>query len=43
MPNALGWFKWSDNIILYVEVISWDKILKDADMRNKIFFHKLGI
>lgn len=43
MPDALGWFKWHGNINLYVEVISWDKILKDAGMRNKIFFHKLGI
>jgi hypothetical protein len=43
MPDALGWFWWHENINLYVEVISWDKILKDADMRNKVFFHKLGI
>jgi hypothetical protein len=28
---------------LYIEVLSWDKIRKDAEMRNKIFFHKLGI
>jgi hypothetical protein len=28
---------------LYIEVLSWDKILKDATMRNKIFFYKLGI
>jgi len=43
MPDSLGWFWWHENINLYVEVISWDKTLKDADMRNKIFFHKLGI
>ncbi|MBC8503582.1 MAG: sensor histidine kinase [Chloroflexi bacterium] len=43
MPDGLGWFEWLDNINLYVEVISWDKVLKDANMRNKIFFHKLGI
>lgn len=43
MSDRLGWFKWHDNINLYLEVISWDKILHDATMRNKIFFHKLGI
>lgn len=43
MPDRLGWFKWYSNINLYVEVLSWDKILKDANMRNKVFFHKLGI
>ncbi len=43
MPDRLGWFQWLENINLYVEVISWDKLLKDAKMRNQIFFQKLGI
>lgn len=43
MPDRLGWFQWQENINLYIEVLSWDKVLKDADMRNKVFFHKLGI
>lgn len=43
MPDRLGWFQWMVNINLYVEVISWDKMLKDAKMRNQIFFQKLGI
>ena len=43
MPDRLGWFQWMGNINLYIEVISWDKVLKDAKMRNQIFFHKLGI
>lgn len=43
MPDRLGWFQWRGNINLYVEVISWDKVLKDAKMRNQIFFQKLGI
>lgn len=43
MPDHKGWFLWVDNINLYIEVISWDKVLHDADMRNKVFFHKLGI
>jgi len=43
MPDRLGWFQWLENINLYIEVISWDKVLKDAKMRNQIFFKKLGI
>ena len=43
MPDRMGWFQWIENINLYMEVLSWDKLLKDADMRNKIFFSKLGI
>jgi hypothetical protein len=43
MPDRLGWFQRMGNINLYVEVISWDKVLRDAKMRNQIFFQKLGI
>jgi hypothetical protein len=43
MPDGMGWFKWFANSNLYMEVIGWNKILKDANMRNKVFFHKLGI
>lgn len=43
MPDRLGWFQWMSNINLYIEVVSWDKVLKDARMRSQIFFQKLGI
>lgn len=43
MPDGLGWFNWFSNISLYMEVVSWTKLLRDAEMRNKVFFHKLGI
>jgi hypothetical protein len=43
MPDGMGWFGWRTNINLYIEVMSWDKLLKDADMRNRVFFQKLGI
>ena len=43
MPDKLGWFQWHGNMNLHLEVIGWDKVLKDAKMRNKIFFQKLGI
>jgi hypothetical protein len=43
MPDRMGWFHWYDNINLYIEVISWDKLHRDAKMRNQTFFQKLGI
>lgn len=43
MPDGMGWFRWFGNNCLYMEVISWTKLLRDAEMRNKIFFNKLGI
>jgi len=43
MPDRKGYFRWHANLNLYLEALSWDKVLKDAGMRNKVFFHKLGI
>jgi hypothetical protein len=43
MPDRKGYFRWHDNLNLYLEVLGWDKILDDAVLRNRIFFHKLGI
>jgi len=43
MPDRLGYFSWHEKLNLYFEVLSWDKVLRDANMRNKVFFHKLGI
>jgi hypothetical protein len=43
MPDGLGYFQWFPNIRLYMEVLSWTKVLADAEMRNKVFFHKLNI
>lgn len=43
MPDNLGYYGRNDNLNLYYELLSWDKVLRDADLRNKIFFEKLGI
>ena len=43
MPDKQGSFSWNGNVNLYIEVLSWEKVLKDAQMRNKVFVHKLGI
>jgi hypothetical protein len=34
---------WYQNTRLYIEVWSWDKVVRDASMRNAIFFQTLGI
>lgn len=43
MPDGRGYFDYHQKLNLYTEVLSWDKVLNDACMRNKIFFHKLGL
>jgi len=43
MPDELGYFKWFPNNRFYMEVIAWDKVLQDAEQRNKIFFKILGL
>lgn len=43
MPDGLGYFQWFERINLYMEVLSWTKVLRDAQMRNRVFFHKLGL
>lgn len=43
MSDGMGFFFWFTNIRLYLEVLTWDKLLKDSELRNKIFFKKLGL
>lgn len=43
LPDGEWYFKHHSNNNLYIEVLSWDKILKDSKMRNSIFFEKLKI
>lgn len=43
MPDGKGWFSYLSGPRIYIEVLSWDKVLNDAILRNRIFFHKLGI
>ncbi len=42
-PDGEGYFKYHNKLKLYTEFISWDKLLRDAAMRNRVFFNKLGI
>lgn len=41
MPDGLGFFHWISGSNLYIEVLSWEKVLKDAEMRNYFFFRRL--
>lgn len=43
MPDGMGWYTWKNKLNLYIEVLSWDKTLADAERRNRIFFEKLKI
>ncbi len=43
MPDGQGYFRRHDQLNLYIEILSWDKVLRDAENRNKVFFEKLGI
>jgi hypothetical protein len=42
-PDNQGFFGYHVGYDMYVEVISFQKLLKDAELRNRIFFHKLGL
>lgn len=43
LPDDKGYFSYYSNNNLHIEVMSWDKMLDDSEMRNRIFFTKLGI
>jgi len=42
-PDGLGYFGYNKNHKIYVEIIPFDKLLQDAQKRNKILFDKLNL
>ena len=42
-PDGLGFFGYKRNFNAYCEVISYSKLVSDAEKRNKAFFDKLGL
>nr|WP_218917948.1 hypothetical protein [Draconibacterium orientale] len=42
-PDQEGYFGFHNGYKMYVEIISFKKLLSDATLRNKIFFKKLQI
>ena len=41
--DQLGYFGFNPNYKAYIEVISFDRLLKAAKERNRMFFQKLGL
>jgi len=42
-PDGIGYFLQNPNYNAYCEVISYDKLVSDAEKRNKAFFNKMGL
>lgn len=42
-PDNQGYFGFHNSYKIYFEVISFDKLVKDAEQRNRIFFKKLHL
>jgi hypothetical protein len=40
-PDDLGFFGFNPNLRAYVEVISFPKLVNDAEARNRVLFDKL--
>jgi hypothetical protein len=43
LPSGDGFFSFNDNYNMYVEIMSFDKILNDSRERNRVLFDKLNI
>ncbi|MCA9407178.1 MAG: ATP-binding protein [Candidatus Omnitrophica bacterium] len=42
-PDGLGYFMQHSKFNAYFEVISYEKLVSDAEKRNKAFFHNIGL
>lgn len=43
LPDGGGYFNFNDNYNMYIEIISFDKLIRDSKERNRILFDKLNI
>lgn len=43
LPNGDGYFSFNDNYNMYIEIMSFDKVLKDSKERNRVLFEKLNL
>lgn len=43
LPDNDGYFSYNPNYKLYIEIISFDKIVRDSKKRNQILFSKLNL
>jgi hypothetical protein len=42
-PSGDGYFAFNDNYNMYIEIMSFDKIVKDSKERNRVLFDKLNL
>lgn len=42
LPDGKGWFYNHDQLNLYVEYVTWQKLIGDAEIRHRKFFELLG-
>lgn len=43
LPDNDGYFNYNGNFKLYIEIISFDKLIRDSKKRNQILFSKLNL
>jgi hypothetical protein len=43
LPDNNGYFHYNPNYSMYIEIISFDKLILDAKQRNKALFEKLNL
>lgn len=43
LPSGDGYFAFNDNYNMYVEIMSFDKVLNDSRERNRVLFEKLNL
>jgi len=43
LPSSDGYFSFNDNYNMYIEIMSFDKILNDSKERNRVLFEKLNL
>lgn len=43
LPDGDGYFFFNDNYNMYIEIMSFDKILKNSKDTNRVLFEKLGL
>ena len=41
--DGAGYFGYNDNFGVYVDIVSFDKLIGDAKKRNAVLFEKLGL
>lgn len=43
LPSGDGYFSFNDNYNMYIEILSFDKVLSDSKERNRVLFEKLNL